>query len=939
MRSQAFSAILVTGVLLTPAAAAEVFHESLDTGRPTWRFDQDPRTLRLLSHARQSQQRREGAGAELIQVTASPGGAETDFVHSLPPAVAIQDLKLSVWVRSNQGGMQLRMRLVFPDETDPETGGPLTALLVGDRYRMPNRWQELTCTASGQAVRDAIRRTRYRLSDRPISEKGLYVDQAVLSAAFDSTPSKVDVLFDDLTFGPIVEPARANELQTASAEIEQPAPPLEFRLNHLTVEGEPFFPVMVPFHGETGETIEGLVDAGINVAWIKDYRDDELLQRLYDAGIWSSARPPRAETPEGVVLDAREAGIRTFGPETRPILFWNLGPRIPAYTLDQLIGWVGQIQSADTEFRRPTLADVTGGEYAFSNHVEMLGVSRHITNTAIAYDHYRDWLKSRRSEAFLNTFFWTWVQTEPTSQVVRNRAAVGNLPVVIEPEQIRLQVYAALQAGCRGIGYWKTIPFEADSIGNEERRLALARLNMELELLEPLLATGTRTGSPNPFSIDRPKPGSDGRRVRSSYHQLTMTGLEPAETPFAPSDRPPGHADAVMIKTDLGSLLIAVWYGESAQLCPGQMAANDVKITVPGVDQTAAAWLLTPTGVEHLPDERVTGGRQITLKKFDQTAAVLFTADPGALNRFRRTVSQIAPAAAEVTLQLARAKRQRVADVHQQLMMMAPVPDAPAILRQADSLIRDAQTSLARRDYHGARIAADDALQALRSLQRVHWEDAVRRIESPLASPHTVCFSTLPDHYRLIAKVGRSIMRSSAETNLLPEGDFEDWEAIAETWLQTATESPQMMTGGAFVASSPKQGNYALQLVAQRREGVPPGPGETEGSVTFTTAPFPAKAGQVLHISGWVRVVQPIPDHLDGAMIHDSLLGSSAGLRWTKTNGWEPFEMLREVPADTEVVLTLTLHGLGEVHFDDIRVVPHSPRMPIASQPGASTQQ
>ncbi len=920
-------------VLVSVATAGETVREAFDAGAPSWRVDYDAKTLRPTRHQRQSAVFREGQGAELFQSQVGAGGVAANFVHSLKPAIAIEDLTLSVWVRSSEAGHQLRLRLVFPGETDPESGQPLTTFLNGEKYVSPNEWQRLTCKATSAAVQDAVRRTRYRLSNGSIPSEGLYVDQAVVSATCGAKAGVFEIVFDDLTFSPVIEPPRPGELLTASIDVPAPNPPVEFRLNRLTVDGEPFFPRMGTLYSDSDDAVRVLAETGVNTGWITDYRHDALLQKLRNAGLWATAIPPRAENEQtGEILDAREAGILPFGPETRPILFWNLGPRIPEYTLDQLISWVGQVHAADAAFDRPTLADVTSGEYAFSNHVDMLAVSRHITNTAIPYEHYRDWLRSRRSEAFLNTFFWTWVQTQPDAKAVLTRDAAGNLPLVLEPEQIRLQVYAALQAGCRGIGYWNTIPFEADGVGTEERRLAMARLNLELELLEPLLATGGKPNQPFSFSIKQIKPGSDGLRVRPSYHQITMTGPEAAETPFAPSERPPGTADAVVIKTDLGPLLIGVWYGEGAQFCPGRMAANNVKIVVPGVDQTAAAWLISPAGVRHLSERRVTGGREITLERFDQTVAVLFTSDTAVSERLKRIASRMTQPAAEVTLELAKVKRQRVAAVHQQLVAIAPpLNDGADMLRSADDKIAAAKSAAANGNFALALETADEALQALRILQRAHWEDAVRQFKSPLASPHAVCYSTLPDHYRLINKVGRSIMNPSQEANLLPSGSFEDEASIFEEWMLTATESPRVFAGGALLGKSPQQGRYGLQLVVRRRDTLPI---DIAGSsATLLSPSMPVTAGQVLHVSGWVRVVRPLADDADGATLHDNLLGPSAGLRWTRTKGWERFEMLREVPEDGDFELTLALHGEGEVHFDDIRVIPHEPRLSVAEQP------
>lgn len=914
------------------SASAETFRESFDGEAVTWRVETDGKSVRPFDHRRQAHLLHEGKGAELFKAEATPG-AEAMFVHSLPPAAAIEDLRLSVWVKSNQANLQLKMRLAFPDETDPETGRALTALLSGDTYTTPGEWQELTCSARHELVLDALRRTRYRVNRSDLSDRGLYVDQAVLWASFATSPA--EIIFDDLALANVVPAAKPNELLSAEVNAAETDAPAEFRLSRLQVEHEPFFPIVGRFHA-AGETVADFAAAGMNVAWIDDYRDDPLLAQLQEAGLWAMATPPRPPDEEGQPLDAHTAGLLPFGPETRPILFWHLGYRIDPSLIDELIDWVNQLRAADAAYRRPILADVTGSEYAFSRHVDLLAESRHITNTAISYRDYRDWMRSCRTGAFLNTFFWTWVQTEPASQTIDARSASRNLPVVIEPEQIRQQVYAGLQAGCRGLGYWMNEPLSSAAPGSEERRLAMARLNMELELLEPLLATGGRKGEPFAFV---PKPqnlGSSGLRTRPSYHQITMTGPQAAETPFAPTDRPAGPAEAVLLGTDFGPLLVAVWYGEGAQFCPGQMAAPNVDIVVPGIDETAKGYLLTPTGVKPLNHARVTGGKKITIPKFDQTAVVLFTSDKSVVERFHRRASGLATRCAQVSLDLAKAKRRRVAEVHSQLVAMsAGEPDGPAIMNKADRLIAESQAALQRNDYDGARDAADDALQMLRILQRSHWESAVRQFDSPLASPHAVCYSTLPDHYRLIAKFGSGVMSAAQEPNLLPSGDFEDEIAVGDQWQHTGISSEAIVTGAFVDPTSPKQGSLSLCLAARKKEGVSLPRGAGDAFAKVESPPIQVKAGQVLHVSGWVRIDVPIPSHFDGAKLHDNLLGASSGLRWTQTNGWEQFQMLREVPADGDFTLTMTLQGIGDgdVYFDDLRVVAITPRAQIAEQP------
>jgi len=918
------------------SALAETFKESFDGDGVSWRLEADGKEIEPFDHRRQRHLIHEGKAAESFKAAVATAGSTATLVHSLPPAAAIEDLRLSVWVRSNRPGWQLRLRLVFPDAADPETGGPLTAALAGTRYTTPGEWQELTCTAPREAVQDAVRRTRYRVNTADLPDRGLYVDQAVLTASLPAGPS--EIVLDDLVLANVVPAAKPNELLSAGIDVTEPDAPAEFRLSRLRVEGEPFFPRIAEFHGAAGETVAEFAAAGMNVAWIADYRDDALLAALREVGLWAAAIPPRPPDDEGQPLDDRSAGLLPFGPETRPVLFWHLGYRIDPSLIDDLIGWVNQLRPADGAYRRPILADVAGSEYAFSRHVDMLAESRHITNTAISYRDYRDWMRSCRTGAFLNTFFWTWVQTEPADATIKARSASGHLPVVIEPEQIRQQVYAGIQAGCRGLGYWMNTPLRSDAPGAEERRLTLARLNLELELIEPLLATGGRDGEPFAFN---PKPqnfGSSGLRTRPSYHQITINGPEAADSPFAPLERPAGPAEAVMLSTDYGPLLVAVWYGESAQFCPGPMAAPNVGITVPGVPATAKGYLLSPTRIMPLNHTQVAGGKRITIPKFDQTAVVLFTSDQAVRGMLERRAAQLSATCAHVSVDLAKAKRDRVLDVYRQLVAMAVVvPDGPAMAKRANQLVSDAEAALARNDHDGARDAADDALQMLRNLQRAFWEDSVRQFSSPLASPHAVCFSTLPDHYRLIGKFGLTVASSSEEPNLLPSGDFEDEAEVGATWRHVGASSDAVATNAYIETKRPKQGRCCLRLAARRHEGMSIARESGDAFVKMESPGVPVRAGQVLYVSGWVRIDAPIPSHFDGAKLHDSLLGPSSGLRWTATKGWQQFEMLREVPADGEFSLTMTLQGVGngDVYFDDLRVVALTPKTQVAEQPSS----
>src|SRR5262249_21180677 len=157
--------------------------------------------------------------------------------------------------------------------------------------------------------------------------------------------------------------------------------------------------------------------------------------------------------------------------------------------------------------------------------------------------------------------------------------------------------------------------------GGLETKLAIAQLNLELELLEPLLATGT-VSSQTPFSVQAPvirkqsaSPATAG--TSAAKKDKRADELNDREIQLRERDQIKRDLEAAVIHTELGTLVLPVWYADESHYVPGKMAANQAKIVVPGVGESARAWEITTTEIHGLDAERVTGGKQVTLPKFD----------------------------------------------------------------------------------------------------------------------------------------------------------------------------------------------------------------------------------------------------------------------------------------------------------------------------------
>ena len=895
-------------------AAAE-FVEGFDGPQPSWTAQFDETQCRVLSHRRHAQIVRKGTGSENLELEVPGQIAPVRLEHKLPPSRVLDELTASVWVRSNRTGGALGVRVVLPHQKDAASGLMLTITLFSDEtYSEAGSWQQLSCRTSDKKVAERLRLLRATLK-ADVDFREMYVDRAVF--VVHAGRGTTELFLDELSLAPVVSPTNGTPILTVGEQREAEVPPVEIG-ERLLVGGRPYFPRMLPYHGES---LDDLAATRCSPIWIPDHRDIDLIRALRDRGIWSMATPPQATAPSGGVLDAREASLSPFERDTDSVLFWYLGTGIRPADRAALTSWTEQLLGADHRRKRPVLADVAGLERIYSRLVPMLGVTRFPLQTSFDLKLYRNWLLERQKLTRPGTFLWTWIQTEPVEALQAARQSAGQTPAVVEPELIRLQTYAALAAGYRGVGFWTTTPLGSEGPGAAERVLMLRQLNLELELIGPWLATGTLP-SQIPLTVTPSPTAAASQSSSKSPFPKSRT-----RTPQRATDGPQAQdLEAAVIRTDHGTLVLPVWYGRHTQFVPGAMTIQDASVVVPGVDHSAAVWEITTTDVHSrsLHKKHVTGGMQITLSKLDTTSMLFVSSDQGQIEKLRGRIKQMAAESAAISVELAELKLQRVTAVDQQLHELGgSLPDAVHILARARMLLEEARASRDAGDFHRARQFANDSCQMTRTLQRSEWDAAVKGLSDPVGSPHTLCYQTLPDHWRMIARLGRSPV--SLDANLLRSGDFEDADALrAEGW-QHAQHELEGVRATAELYPLPHRGNYCLRLAAAAEPGWEPPTFVPQPPVNVVTPPVTVRSGQLIHVSGWVKAVTPIVGSLDGVMLYDSLGGPEAAIRWTAGADWRRFELIREVQQSGELTITISLTGLGEIQFDDLRIIPLDP--------------
>lgn len=825
---------------------------------------------------------------------------ECRVVFQIPQARVFDELTASLDVRSHCPNLRLTMRIRFPHQRDLRTNQPLTIELSGPLYTDFRKWQRLECRTTEEAIRGRLIRLRGQLADglnpAQLDLREPYVDQLSLTMTIPAGKSALQ--YDNLKFGPIVNPQATADVEPQTQPAAEPA--LTFRDDRILRRGAAFFPVFTLYHGESLDLVSG---TGVNALWIPDYNDRPLLQGIAELGLGIFAQPPRPSTEQAVL---NRAGLPTFGPETDGVWAWMLGFSIPASDLRYVAAWAVQVRDADRRLRRPILADVAGGERGFHREIDLLGTSRFHVHTALTPERCLEQLRLKQDRALPGKPMFTFIQTEPSAAILDARGPGEPMPVV-EPEQILHQCYAAIAAGFKGIGFWKQIPLDADVPGNSERIQAMTIVSHHVKILEPWLATA-RVIDEIPVRIGGgdAAPGGLTGPLRSVWDQrVTPAGFQGTNGSRHVPIR------AILLQSDLGFVILPVWFEEGAQDVPGPQVAKDVRFLVRGAD-ALQAWEVTPTGISqaNLGIDRVSGGTEISLKEFDRQTVIVVTTHQAeaAIEELRRTARTVRPIVAGAYVSLAAAKIERTEEVHSRLQSVAPaVPSAPSALQQARLWLKRAESDLSAGRFDDTRVASEKALQAVRGLQRAHWENAHRQEIGIVSSLDGSSFQTLPEHWTLSATLNG---RVSPSGNLLPSGGFESNADLVDHWRDV---SPPDVTVGLRLAAGGPEGARHLSL------SLPFNPGHDQTAILI---------GQEIHvpgpatvvIQGKVRIPQELPPGAELA-VYDTLAGRDGAVLWHRpTKDWEQFRLLRSVSGPTTMRLRVELTPAGMVELDDFSV-------------------
>lgn len=838
-----------------------------------------------------------GDVSETIRVAVAQGDPVSQpyvyYIYPIPSRAPLsEELRAGLWLRAKSPGVQLCVRVVLPHVHSPKNQDTAyTTLLEGTRYANSNNWQRLEISNVANAMKQKIQSLRLELG-ADIDTTDAYVDQILLNLCVGAA-GETQVWINELEIGPVLDDRPPGPV--APATPKQPSTPgrssvmVEVNRDQLLVEGKRFFIRGIRLTDTPAQVhkLAGFnslfLDADVSAATLDEVAKTDLFV-IPTLKLLEVDRPQ-----EGVTLASRVSGedvsrdsLTKFMQNNR-LLFWYLGGDRGAEQVDHVSRVAAVVREVDPD--RPIGVNAWDGLWRYSRNVDLLGVYRWPLGTSLDLVKFRDWLVQRRALERPGTFTWTWIQTHLTeryTQLVydRSASAVFDEPIGPQPEQIRLLTYIALATGCHGLGFWSD-RFLADTHQGRDRLLAVALLNLELQMFEPLLLSTIR--APQWIATSNP------------------------------------NVKAAVLYGDKGMLVLPIWLGESGQYVPGQEAAVGLKLTVELVPPNYNCWEINPAEVKSIIPKRVAGGSEVTLPDFSLTSAIVFTSDvgpDGILDYWQGLCRRSAKPASEWSIDLARIELQKVRTITDQIAQVAPsIAGTDTLLRNAESRIRTAQSFHDALKFREAYAEANRALRPIRQLMRHQWNKAVADLGVPVASPYAVSYYTLPRHWAFM----NAIKRATPGENQLRGGNFESRD---QGWGMSQTTLDEVKCTASFSNNHPHEGSSCMELNVKpvNPDAKPAALERTFVSITSPAVQLPP--GTIVRISFWARVTEPITASADGALFYDNIGGEPLSVRLSDKMEWKQFTLYRKIPVSGQVFVTLALTGLGTVQFDDVKIEP-----------------
>jgi hypothetical protein len=890
LRSVILLSVLAFWPAVTPiVAGSETIGQHFDGPPVIWRLTGDGG--RILASERLLGGGRAGSGCQRLIV--APSVAQSIMlVCPIAKHAVLDELEIRLWVKASRADIQLAARVTMPRSVNKD-GRPSSAIVRGAVYDRPGQWQQLVLREVPRLLIDEVGMMRMA-AGATIDPREGYVDSITL--VLPREPHVVELFIGELEVDGVPLPA-AHGVQLASfptnatnARDQRPLihryaerddesasrssnDPTAVRIHGpiVIVEGKPFMPRAIEWQNEP---FQFLAERGFNTIYLPSPPTDDQAAEAIRHSLWLVCSAPRPS-------DISHAGL---GQANDRVIAWHLADQAVEVDAGYGRNWADLVQQLDAGRNRPLVmgpqadADATGDTSDIAS-------ACHPRAAWMPLADFDEWLESSLRRGLHGRPWWVTVPTQLGDQASRQSAALaGTLasPPSVDADQLSGLVEIACVHGCRGIVFGSRSRLDEDTPQARHRAACLELTNRRLQLVEPWIAGGKVIG--RVISSDA---AWTGMVLQVDYARLVM----PIANPTAARD-----AQATIPAASTGN--------------------GQAQFVVPGVPETSQVFWLSPAAFRRIQTKRIAGGTRIEFPT-EQNGMLLITEDPQVIQSFRQRIAHGGPQMVKLERELAEQRVTTIEDAKRNLAHIGS-GNGPAAadnqswmaqLRQSHSLLSAGRIEAA----YNAAAAANRMLLRAAAVQQARLRSPTTLTVNPLALS---CDQRL-DYGAFL----RSCATLRASENRLYGGDFEDLGQMSEFgWAHVSREMPGTVSSAKLSAAGPKHGRYCLELSAGRSS---PAASDFVGlgaTVWIESPPMSMVEGQMVEITGWVRIDRAIADSVDGLQIVDSLGGPELTLAVRETSGWQPFQLIRGVPESTELRLMFALSGFGTACVDGVMV-------------------
>ncbi len=844
-------------------AQAPALLDNMDSNTTSLHLLAGTSDLQIIHHSIDRQTYRLGTGSERLQL-ACPAGHSARLAYKIPQAPVIREFRLAAQIFSNRPGVQLAALVTLPRTKNIATGQPYELLVRSETMGQGGDWEQLTLENVPELLARVARVARAQFGGA-IDHRGATISQIVLLVP--GGPGVADVLVDRIEVFGVLSATKKQSPSAANVHASQQKPsrpvgtqPKQSAILHGV-------PLIIQWQGEPFELLAKLGFDTIGMSRLPSAQELAEAQKLK----LSIVCPP--PTPQQLT----ESGIPD---ELARILAWDLGSQLTATDLQHVARWQRLLEQYDSVSSRTSFITPQLFTREASRISDTLVLGRGMLGTKISLQEYSAWLNQRRRLARPGTEIWASINTQYSPQLSQQMTALemnGKINSVASYQQLAALSSATFSARSRGFYFRSETSLALNDNATQLRAKALELNNLRLQLAEPWLASGKLQTA-----------------ARSSQPKIS----------------------ALVLQVERSHILVPINWASTMQSLRSDRRNTPTSFLVPGVAESAEAYLITLGGAQRIRKRRVTGGVRISLESFPIDALVLLTDDPQAFSQVSRYLRKIAPRATQLRQELAALRLQDTSRVAYAMNNLSkPIS---SLLAQAQGEIQNCGRSRSSKIFDLAYRQADRAELLLEKCeQHLIAQSATAEASSPFTSSPSFGVASLPDQVQF----QKNLNRSPVGKNLLQGGGFEDMQTLLQNgWRHKQLPLKGIATSVRLSPVAAHSGSYCLELEARSTDTSIPAPIVPASPVWITSPPLHVRAGEIIEITGVARVPEPLIGSVDGLQIIDSLGGVDMSLRIPQAPSWQPFRLIRVTPTDAEVTVSIALTGLGKAQVDDLAI-------------------